>query len=499
MPKEWKMVTLNDICDKVTDGSHNPPKETETGLPMLSAKNIHDGIIDFQATHRLIPVEQFQTEDRRTSVTTGDILLTIVGALGRVAVVPNDFQKFTLQRSVAVLAAPQIDSNFFGLALKDSSFQSQIFDNAKGTAQKGIYLKKLRELTVMLPPLAEQKVIADKLDELLAQVESTKARLDAIPAILKSFRQSVLAAAVSGKLTEEWRSEHYAEEKAVLKVQKYKKIWIEKNKNHNEVSRITKRLKTFVSKSLTSEQLPDNWCWGKLEDSVLMIVDCHNKTAPYVEQGIPLIRTSNIRDGQFVWKDLKYVNAETFDYWSKRCVPASGDIIFTREAPMGEAAIIPEDIQMCLGQRTMLIRPIEQCISSKYLLLAIMDPMFQKRSEEFAVGTGVKHYRVGDVSNLLVPVPTTSEQTEIVRRVEELFAFADKVEAQVNAAQSRVNNLTQSILAKAFRGELTADWRAANPELISGDNSAEALLKRIKAERAKLKPVKKTTAKKAKA
>lgn len=110
-----------------------------------------------------------------------------------------------------------------------------------------------------------------------------------------------------------------------------------------------------------------------------------------------------------------------------------------------------------------------------------------------------------------------------VRRVEELFAFAkhilvlcpagqrtavqdgsrpscaDKVEAQVNKAQARVNNLTQSILAKAFRGELTLEWRAANPELISGDNSAEALLKRIKAERAKLKPVKKTTAKKAKA
>ncbi|WP_245686981.1 hypothetical protein [Shewanella colwelliana] len=86
-----------------------------------------------------------------------------------------------------------------------------------------------------------------------------------------------------------------------------------------------------------------------------------------------------------------------------------------------------------------------------------------------------------------------------VRRVEELFAFADKVEAQVNAAQTRVNNLTQSILAKAFRGELTADWRTANPELISGHNSAEALLKRIKAERealaVKKKPVKKTNAK----
>ncbi|MGI1946352.1 hypothetical protein [Shewanella glacialipiscicola] len=80
-----------------------------------------------------------------------------------------------------------------------------------------------------------------------------------------------------------------------------------------------------------------------------------------------------------------------------------------------------------------------------------------------------------------------------VRRVEELFAFADKVEAQVNAAQSRVNNLTQSILAKAFRGELTADWRAANPELITSENSASALLKYIKAERETLAVKKKPT------
>ena len=76
------------------------------------------------------------------------------------------------------------------------------------------------------------------------------------------------------------------------------------------------------------------------------------------------------------------------------------------------------------------------------------------------------------------------EQTEIVRRVEQLFAYADSIEQQAKAAKERVDNLTQAILAKAFRGELTADWRAANPDLISGDNSAAALLARIQAERA---------------
>ena len=101
-----------------------------------------------------------------------------------------------------------------------------------------------------------------------------------------------------------------------------------------------------------------------------------------------------------------------------------------------------------------------------------------------------------DIKSYPIPVPSVNEQTEIVRRVEQLFAYADKVEAKVNAAQERVNKLTQSILAKAFRGELTAKWREQNPDLISGDNSAEALLAKIKAEREKLKPNKKTHTKK---
>ena len=90
-----------------------------------------------------------------------------------------------------------------------------------------------------------------------------------------------------------------------------------------------------------------------------------------------------------------------------------------------------------------------------------------------------------------VPFPHQQEQIEIVRRVDQLFAYADRIEQQVQAAQERVNNLTQSILAKAFRGELTEQWRKDNPELINGENSASALLDRIRAERA-TKPAKKT-------
>lgn len=94
-------------------------------------------------------------------------------------------------------------------------------------------------------------------------------------------------------------------------------------------------------------------------------------------------------------------------------------------------------------------------------------------------------------------VPPIEEQSEIVRRVDQLFAHADHIEQQVNNALARVNNLTQSILSKAFRGELTEQWRKDNPDLISGENSAEALLELIKADRAEVKPAKRARQRKA--
>jgi type I restriction enzyme S subunit len=265
--------------------------------------------------------------------------------------------------------------------------------------------------------------------------------------------------------------------RAVLNtVQVKKNEWVETNLNHNEVKRVYRRLSKFSTELITPNNLPDNWCWAKLEDVSLFVVDCHNKTAPYERTGIALIRTSNIRDGNFIWDDLRYVSEATYKYWSKRCYPEAGDVVFTREAPLGEAAIIPLDRKICLGQRTMLIRTVEDHYLAKFLLISLMDPKFKSRSEEIAVGTGVKHFRVGDVSDLIVPVPPTEEQTEIVRRVEELFTYADRIEARYQAARRRVEKLTPAVLAKAFRGELVPQ----NPD----DEPASVLLERIQASRA---------------
>ncbi|MBJ4016128.1 restriction endonuclease subunit S, partial [Salmonella enterica subsp. enterica serovar Meleagridis] len=115
----------------------------------------------------------------------------------------------------------------------------------------------------------------------------------------------------------------------------------------------------------------------------------------------------------------------------------------------------------------------------------LQSPQLRQIIENIARSTsGVNNINSKELASLEIPLTPLPEQHEIVRRVEQLFAWADTIEKQVNSALTRVNSLTQSILAKAFRGELTAQWRAENPELISGENSAAALLEKIKAERA---------------
>ncbi|MEW3697552.1 restriction endonuclease subunit S, partial [Pseudomonas aeruginosa] len=119
-----------------------------------------------------------------------------------------------------------------------------------------------------------------------------------------------------------------------------------------------------------------------------------------------------------------------------------------------------------------------------YLELFFSAPSVRQRVIDLVKSTsGQKGISGQDLKALSVTYPSLSEQTEIVRRVEQLFAFANQLEAKISSAQLRIDCLTQSLLAKAFSGELTADWRAANPHLISGKNSVNALLEEIKSER----------------
>ena len=179
------------------------------------------------------------------------------------------------------------------------------------------------------------------------------------------------------------------------------------------------------------------------------VVDCHNKTAPYVNKGIPLVRTTNIRNARIDMSETKFVDQQTYEFWSRRSTPQPGDIIFTREAPMGEAGIIPNGVTLCMGQRMMLLRASPK-ITNHYLLIAVLNPHLMAHITRAAVGSGVKHLRVRDVESLPIPLPPLAEQIRIVAEVERRLSVIFELETLATANLTRATRLRQSILSRAF-------------------------------------------------
>jgi type I restriction enzyme, S subunit len=174
----WTRQPLGRLASRISDGSHNPPKGVEMSeFLMLSSKNVFDDEISFDSP-RYLSADDFKAEDRRTSIAAGDVLLTIVGTIGRTAVVPAGTPAFTLQRSVAVIKpdTSTVDPRFLMYSLMKS--RDDLNSQARGVAQKGIYLEALREFWINHPTVPEQRRIVAILDEAFEGIATAKANAE---------------------------------------------------------------------------------------------------------------------------------------------------------------------------------------------------------------------------------------------------------------------------------------------------------------------------------
>lgn len=356
----------------------------------------------------------------------------------------------------------QIDSNFFYYLLS-SSYVGQQFNNlAVGGVVKNISGDLVKKADLPLPPLAEQKRIVEKLDEVLAQVDTIKARLDGIPDLLKRFRQSVLASAVSGKLTEEWRE---------MNESQYSLQEID-NIIESRSALVTKRMQV-PQEHLKNEEypVPDGWKWVSLDSLSSKIVDGVHHKPEYVDEGVPFMSVKDIRGGKIYFDNCKYVSPETHEEIHPRCNPEKGDLLITKSGTIGRTAIIRTDEVFDLFVSVALIKPASTKVNMEFINIALMHWVNSIDVSSRVVGTAIKNLHLRDMRVLAIPFAPLTEQKEIVRLVEQYFTFAETIEAQVKKAQTRVDKLTQSILAKAFRGELVAQ----DPN----DEPADKLLERI--------------------
>lgn len=428
LPEGWINTTIGDISVKC---SQRVPDENEQFI-YVDIGSINRELKVIENPQYLIGKDA--PSRARKEIKAHDIIVSLTRPnLNAVALVSEKYDEQIASTGFEVIRPTLVESRYIFALVRSRHFIDSISGLVQGALYPAAKSSDVQSYEFPLPPLAEQKIIAKKLDTLLAQVDSTKARLEQIPQILKRFRQAVLASVVCRKL-----------------------------------SKNTGQWKTYLLKNICTS-----------------ISDGDHQAPPKSETGIPFLVISDVNKGQIDFENVsRWVPESYYESLKEIRKPFQNDILYTVTGSYGIPVIVNTTKPFCFQRHIAIIKPNSSLIDYKFLAFYLESPQIFKHASDVATGTAQKTVSLSSLRNFELSVPSLEEQHEIVRRVEQLFAYADTIEKQVNSALTRVNSLTQSILAKAFRGELTAQWRAENPSLISGENSAAALLEKIKAERA---------------
>lgn len=282
---------------------------------------------------------------------------------------------------------------------------------------------------IPLPPLAEQRRIVAKVEALLAEVNASRERLAKLPAILKRFRQSVLAAACSGRLTEEWRDSHPPQVRAeALPGRTAPSTW----------------------------DTPESWEWRSLAS----LLDPDRAAAygvlqpgPDVEDGVPFVRVCDIHGGTVVMSGLKRIERKIAEAYPRTRLEG-GELLVTLVGTIGRTALAPAALNGANVARAVGVFPLGRDVEAPFVQMSLDHPTKNMELVDISREVARKTLNLGLIREVAVPVPPLDEQREIVRRVDALFAVADKIEKHLAAAMARADKITQAVLAKAIRGEL---------------------------------------------
>jgi type I restriction enzyme S subunit len=273
--------------------------------------------------------------------------------------------------------------------------------------------------------------------------------LTALPEHIQGLRRAILVLALRGDLVSQDPKEQPAAS-LLAQISKERAILFERSQPNREEATAQKRKQERQLLPDGLPRLPVGWQWATLMQCCAFVVDCHNKTAPYSSFGVPLVRTTNVRNGTLQLAETKFVDERTYARWSARCEPMPGDIVITREAPMGEVGVVPPGVRLCLGQRMMLARLVPDTIEPKFMLYSLRDPDLMDRIQDKPVGATVQHIRVGGVETLLVPVPPIGEQRRIVSKLDDLMDLCNRLDGQLAIRQAESRRLLAAVLQQAL-------------------------------------------------
>ena len=431
IPQTWTLAQLGSLTAQVVGGG-TPSKTSAANfnghIPFMTVKDLKARFVSSTVDHIS---EDALLSSAATKVPADTLIVATRMSLGKIARPTMDVA--INQDLKALFLHSGVNKTFVEYFWRSKSHAIQSMGT--GTTVKGIRLEDIRTLEVPLAPEAEQKRIADKLDTVLTRVDAVNTRLARVAPLLKRFRQSVLAAATSGRLTEDWR------QKQGNKLQPWKAC---ATKDAGRIQLGRQRSPKFHS-----------------GDSM------H-----------PYLRVQNVFEDRLDLSDVMTMDFPGEDFQRYRLHP--GDILLNEgQSPeyLGRPAMYRGELPGACFTNTLIRFQAYPHVDAEFALIVFRHYMHSGRYlRAGTTTTNIAHLGAGRFGDIEFPLPSLEEQTEIVRRVETLFAFADRLEARLAQAQTAATRLTPALLAKAFRGELVPQ----DPN----DEPAAELLRRLQAERA---------------
>jgi len=487
LPQGWAVVQVQEVFHSFSGGTPSKANSAYWGgnIPWLSSGDIKSP-----------QVETASETITRAGLDNSSARLCRTGSV--VVVVRSGILKHTLP--VAILAreaAINQDLKCFDsgdaainqwLALSLRAAERDILAlNREGTTVQSVKYETLKEHELSLPPLPEQRRIVAKLELLLDKVDTCRKRLEKIPVLLKRFRQSVLAAACSGRLTADWREENLKgqvgedllEKTLTTRRRLLEQVQAEKLGLSGRSSTVIKRRSNYSEphppNATDCPEIPEEWCWATVEQISVLVTDGDHNPPKRVSSGIPHLTAKSIKRWKISREGCTYIAVSDYEKTRARYEPVSGDVIVTCVGTLGETAVVPDGLTFSADRNLAAVRVIPNTYIPQVLQYVFNAPYWEPKLADSSGSSAQPHLYLNDLRSIPVPLMTVNEQHEIVRRVEALFALADQIETRYAKAKTHVDRLTQSILAKAFRGELVPQ----DPN----DEPASVLLERIRAAR----------------
>jgi type I restriction enzyme S subunit len=474
LPTGWGVIPLGTLLRAIEAGQNvkceeRPPTAGEVGLVKISA--VTWGRFNEEAS-KTLPKDTLLNE--RNRIRSGDLLISranTIELVGASVIVGLIEKRLYLSDKVLRLVVDEPVKRWINYALKTPQLRQAIQAASTGNqlSMRNIPQEKLRSLSIPLAPAAEQTRIADQLDTLLARIQACSDRLNAIPALLKRFRQAALNAATSGMLTEEWRSEQVGLPSA-------SELRHAVEADHLAVgghARGNASAPTEEAHDLSIDQIPEGWDISTLQDCCVPgrpITYGILKPGPELDEGVPYIRVADFPGNRLHLNSIKKTTPE-IDLQYKRARLVSGDLLLSIRGSVGRLIVIPPSLEGANITQDTARLSITHRLNGRYVYYALLSPDAQRRMAKAIRGVAVRGINIGDVRALQLPLPSLPEQTEIVRQLDALFLLANQIEARWDAMRTNAQRLVPQLLSKAFRGELVKQ----DPQ----DEPASVLLRRL--------------------